>query len=73
MTQAEFSKTRWGSGMKALYRGEIWLIVQVDFEEELVGMVPPDELSYYLRGLEEASWARCENVELVNYQIPHSL
>lgn len=72
MTQAEFSTTRWGSGMKALYRGEIWLIVQVDFEEELVGMVPPDELSSYLRGLEETSWARRENVELVNYQIPQS-
>jgi hypothetical protein len=72
MTQAEFQKTRLGKGMKALYRGEVYLIVQVDFEEELIGMVPPNEISAYLRGLEETSWARCENVELMNYQIPQS-
>lgn len=66
MTQAEFSKTRWGSGMKALYRGEIWLIVQVDFEEELIGLLPLEvaERGETFPG-EEPSWARCENVELI--------
>jgi hypothetical protein len=73
MTQAEFSKTRWGKGMYALYRGEMYLIVQVDFEEELIGMIDPcilDEEETYEKG--ETCWARRENVELVNYQIPQS-
>jgi predicted Mrr-cat superfamily restriction endonuclease len=69
MTQAEFSKTRWGKGMRALYRGEIYLIAQVDFEEYLIGMVTE---RYESNPYETMSWARCENVELVNYQIPQS-
>jgi hypothetical protein len=76
MTQAEFQKTRWGSGMKALYRGEIWLIVQVDFEEELIGLLGEGD-SLLVENLEAnaselTTWARCENVELVNYQVPQS-
>jgi hypothetical protein len=71
MTQAEFSKTRWGKGMYALYRGEIWLIVQVDFIEELIGLCLEDG-SNGLLDTGEINWARRENVELVNYQIPQS-
>lgn len=71
MTQAEFQKTRWGKGMRALYRGEIYLIVQVDFEEELIGLGDPELLDEEERyPHRETSWARRENVELVNYQIP---
>jgi hypothetical protein len=69
MTQAEFQKTRWGKGMRALYRGEIYLIAQVDFEEQLIGMVSEQ---YESDPNEVMSWARCENVELMNYQIPQS-
>jgi hypothetical protein len=66
MTLQQFDNTRWGKGMYAQYRGERMLIVQVDFEEALIGMIPEKRLPYYERGLENTSWARCENVDLMN-------
>jgi hypothetical protein len=60
MSIEEFNDTRFGNGMKVIYRGEENDIVSVDFEESLIGI-----------GIEggddgEIHWVRCENVTLVN-------
>lgn len=60
MSIEEFNNTRFGNGMKVIYKGEEIDIISVDFAEALVGI-----------GIEggdedEIHWVRCENVELVN-------
>jgi len=61
MTIEQFNKTRFGNGMKVIYKNEIFPIVAVDFEEALFAI--PNS-----RGIETDSdntWVRCENVSLV--------
>lgn len=60
MTIQQFNNTRFGNGMKVIYKNEIFPIVAVDFEEALFAI--PN-----IRGIEtdsETTWVRCENVEL---------
>lgn len=59
MTIQEFEKTSFGAGMKLKYRDEVYQLGSVDFFENLVGMVNPDDEDNLM-------WARCENVELVS-------
>lgn len=49
-------------GMTAIYKGNIYEIAQVDFEEKLVGLL------MNIQGAEpdEVSWVRCENVTICN-------
>ena len=60
MTIEEFNQTRWGCGMSAKYRGEVYPIVSCDFDEALVA------LEGVTLGETAPSWVRCENIELVN-------
>jgi hypothetical protein len=65
MTIEEFNKLRFGAGDQVIFKGEIYDLVSVDFEEALIGI---DER---LVGSEEddISWKRCENCELVKKEI----
>ena len=56
MTINEFNEQKWGSNIKAIYRGYTYGIAVVNFQECLVGL---DD------GTEDYTWARCENIEIV--------
>jgi hypothetical protein len=58
MTIEEFNNTRFGNGMKVIYKGVENDIVSVDFEESLIGLGDVEEGEIY--------WVRCENVNLVD-------
>jgi hypothetical protein len=61
MTQEEFSKTGFGAGDMAKYQHGIFPIAQIDFEEQLFGLImniPGSEPG-------DISWVRCENVEFI--------
>jgi hypothetical protein len=59
MTIEEFNNTRFGVGMKCLYKGKEYDIYQVDFEECLLGIWISGPYQYF-------DWVRCENINLVN-------
>lgn len=59
MTISEFNKTRFNCGMFAIYEGNKYQIVSVEFDEALIG------LSGVVFGSEAPYWVRCENVEIV--------
>lgn len=61
MTIEEFNKTGFTGQMRCTYKGEEYLLASVDFEEQLIGILLPDnqEQDDY-----ELTWVRCENVEL---------
>jgi hypothetical protein len=64
MTLEEFSNTRFGFGMRAIYKGQVYLVKTVDFEESLLGLLLPDNQE----GDDwEVSWVRCENIELIKF------
>ena len=60
MTIEEFNKTGFTGQMRCTYKGEEYLLASVDFEEQIIGILLPDnqEDDY------ELTWVRCENVEL---------
>jgi hypothetical protein len=67
MTLTKFNQTRWGKGMFARYCGQRYLIVQVDLLEALIGLGDPELLDHEERYPNaEISWARCENVDLID-------
>ncbi len=55
MTQQEFDNTSFGKGDAIEYKGEIYNIRKVDFDEQLFGLIKeggdPDDIA----------WIRCEN------------
>lgn len=61
MTQSEFQKTSFGRGDKVEYRGNMYLLAAVDFEEQLIGFVSEEDFD---SGDYEYSWARCENCKV---------
>ncbi len=61
MTIKEFNKTGFRNGMKIEYKGNIYDIISVDFEESLVGIEKIDCEG----GDKEISWKRCENCKLI--------
>lgn len=60
MNIEQFKKTRFGPGMKIKYCGEIYDVISTDFQEYLFGFIIDGG------DMNNLSWARCENVELVN-------
>lgn len=61
MTIAEFNSMGWTPGMKASYRGKVYDVATVDFDEQLVGLILHPESDPDL-----AVMVRCENVTLVD-------
>ena len=59
MTINEFNETRFSCGMFAIYEGNRYQIVSVEFDEALIA------LSGVVSGSDDPYWVRCENVELV--------
>ena len=57
MTQNEFDNKQWGCVMEAKYKGEIYSVGSVNFEEKLIGLDIGN--SYYF-------WVRCENITIVS-------
>lgn len=60
MTFEEFDSTLWDCGMFGRYKGSIFPISRVDFDERLIGLA---ELT---GGTDEPTMVRCENVTLVS-------
>jgi len=60
MTLEKFKNQGWGYGMQAEYKGAVYPVISVDFEESLVG------LSDVIPNLDEITWVRCENISLHN-------
>lgn len=58
MTIEEFDNTSFKAEMKAKYQGKEYDVVQVDFQEKLIGLENPVFP-------EETIWVRCENCELI--------
>lgn len=66
MTPEQFSKTRWGAGMKVLckpsnmkYEAYVADVVSVDFDQCLIGVLENTED-------DNIRWFRYENCEIVN-------
>lgn len=57
MSIEEFNNARFGSGMHAEYKGDIYPIISVDFEEKLIGIDTQNDGESY--------WVRCENVKRI--------
>jgi hypothetical protein len=57
MTQEEFDKTNWRWSMQCEYKGVIYFIISLDFEEKLIGIK-----QHQNEGLD---WKRCENIKLL--------
>ena len=60
MTFDEFNEIKWTGGMLAVYCGNEYPIVSVDFEETLIA------LEGVIQGSDDPNWVRCENIEIVN-------
>lgn len=57
MTKEQFDETKFTGGMTAEYKGGVYAIASVDFEERLIGLlmnIPGAEPN-------DVSWVRCEN------------
>jgi len=45
MTPERFDQIQWFSGMTAQYLGTRWDVLDVDFSDRTVGLVPPEDQS----------------------------
>ncbi len=61
MTEQEFENTGFTGGMYAVYNGQNCKVIQVDFEEGLIGI--DENISGGEPG--DVSWKRYENIERV--------
>jgi hypothetical protein len=59
MTIDQFDCMSFKSDMKAMYDGQEFDVVSVDFEEKLIGLEDPEFP-------EETKWVRCENCQIIN-------
>lgn len=59
MTIDEFNKTAFYPGMRAIYKGNVYTLATVDFDEALIALLG------VVLGQNEPSWVRCENIELI--------
>ena len=59
MTIEEFNNTSFGANMEIAYKGNIYDMVSVDFEEALIGYDMGDDSD------NDVCWARCENVRII--------
>jgi hypothetical protein len=62
MTQEQFDNTGFTGGMFCVYKEKEFEIVQVDFEERLIGI---QELENFEYDEHQVDWKRCENVEII--------
>jgi hypothetical protein len=62
MTQGEFDSIGWTGQMKCNYKGGIYGIGSVCFEERLVGLSDYCTCAY----VGDLQWVRCENIELAS-------
>lgn len=62
MTREEFAQTRFTANMKAEYKGHIYNVISVNFEEGLFGLFD-SEIDF--DGNDDLFWVRCESVKLV--------
>ena len=63
MKQEEFDNTSFGSGMRFNYRGVIYDLAAVNFEERLLGLT--DSADFDDESDDDITWVRCESVELI--------
>ncbi len=59
MTIEEFDNKRFGNSDAVEYKGEIYNLRKVDFEERLFGLIKDGE------DPDDITWIRCENAELI--------
>jgi hypothetical protein len=62
MTSEEFDKTGFGGKMKCEYKGKIYDIYSVDFEERLIAICETNDEIDENNSLD---WKRCENVTII--------
>ncbi len=58
MTINEFNSASFGNGDRAIYDGETYPIVSIDFKEALVGLL----MEIQGGDPEDVTWVRCENI-----------
>ncbi len=63
MTKDEFYNTRFVADSKCIYKGIVWNVVAVDFEEELIAI--PNEEGITVEVADQMQWIRCENAEML--------
>ena len=63
MTAAEFDKAKFTGQMKCEYKGKIYFIISVDFEERLIAIYENPAMEYEENAFPD--WKRCENVTLI--------
>ena len=62
MTREEFANTEFYHGIKAKYKGKIYNIESVDFDEDLIAL---DMIEDYDSDEYKIQWVRCENCEII--------
>lgn len=63
MTIEQFENTGFSINTKVIYKGKIYDVVSVDFEENLIAIcTSKEDLELDFGGIE---WKRCENCEIV--------
>ena len=62
MTTAEFKKQSFANGDRVIYKEKVYPIAQIDFEEQLFGII--GEIS---NSPEEITWKRCDNCEFIGW------
>lgn len=64
MTIEEFDATKYSGKIKVKYKGKVFDVYAVDFEQKLIAI---NEFNYSDTEVDfELQWKRCENVELMN-------
>lgn len=59
MTTEEFDNFKFIHGLKAEYKGRVYNVISVDFEEKLIAIDEFGDGTY-------ESWKRCENIKIIN-------
>ena len=63
MTKQEFDQTAFSAGVQFKYRGFVYGLVSVNFQEKLIGLY--DGLDAKDCEEQDVMWVRCENAELL--------
>jgi hypothetical protein len=54
MSREEFKRMKFSGQMEGRFNGELYPLAQVDFEEDLIGIIEPHS--------EDIQWKRCESI-----------
>ena len=60
MTREEFNNYAFGANMEISYKGRIYELVSIDFEEGLIGYDMGEASD------NDVSWARCESITIIS-------